>query len=501
MNKFTKILLSLLFFLFHYNYSNSQGLEFLDKATYLKIESPPISYSDNGDKNTIPSKYIITNLPPSKIQKGGSCTGWATGYAFMSYYIATKSGNIASEKPFSPTFVYNSIRQFRIESGKVVDCKERDCNCGTSIYDALQFLEKTGNVPFENFPVDACFIPNNSLKNIAQNFKIDNSKRVDDILNLGELKGYISEGIPVIIGVKLSHNFSEFKNKQSNDILYIDDINSKSAHAMMIVGYDDDMGQNGAFKIMNSWGDDWGHQGFVWIDYHSFKRMIREAYVVLGNYKKATINVPKNSTTITSNSFKPYGYKEEISGNRFNFTYGLRVAESAKESIEKVVYVFDHPTFTNKYVTSSKYPFYQTSYSGWGCLNNMKAIVYLKNGTSVPFDFNGCDVLQSNGNNDINSYQIVPIVTAEEAGYENKNQWYDFKIKLIGIENIKQRITKVTYAYNHNTMSNSTTYDKDNNFEEEYRGWGCFNDLEIYIYFNDGTQKKINLDMCEKLGW
>ena len=138
--------------------------------------------------------------------------------------------------------------------------------------------------------------------------------------------------------------------------------------------------------------------------------------------------------------------------------------ESAKESIEKVVYVFDHPTFTDKYVTSSKYPFYQTSYSGWGCLNRMKEIVYLKNNTSVSIEFYGCDVLQANGLNDINSYEIVPVVTAEEAEYINGTQKYNFKIKLIGIENIKQRITKVTYAYNHNTMSNRTTYDKENNF-------------------------------------
>ena len=71
----------------------------------------------------------------------------------------------------------------------------------------------------------------------------------------------------------------------------------------------------------------------------------------------------------------------------------------------------------------------------------MKAIVYLKNNTSVSIEFYGCDVLQANGLNDINSYEIVPVVTAEEAEYINGTQKYNFKIKLIGIENIKQRIT------------------------------------------------------------
>ena len=47
-------------------------------------------------------------------------------------------------------------------------------------------------------------------------------------------------------------------------------------HCVLIVGYDDN---KSAFKIINSWGKDWGNDGYLWIDYTAFDEYIREAYV------------------------------------------------------------------------------------------------------------------------------------------------------------------------------------------------------------------------------
>ena len=38
---------------------------------------------------------------------------------------------------------------------------------------------------------------------------------------------------------------------------------------MLIVGYDED---RKAFKIVNSWGNNWGNNGFCWISYNFFKK-------------------------------------------------------------------------------------------------------------------------------------------------------------------------------------------------------------------------------------
>ena len=42
-----------------------------------------------------------------------------------------------------------------------------------------------------------------------------------------------------------------------------------SGHAMLVVGYDDNIA-GGAFRVLNSWGTDWADHGFIWIKYKDF---------------------------------------------------------------------------------------------------------------------------------------------------------------------------------------------------------------------------------------
>jgi hypothetical protein len=55
-----------------------------------------------------------------------------------------------------------------------------------------------------------------------------------------------------------------------------------SAHAMCVVGYDDDK-YSGAFEIQNSWGTGWGTGGYIWIRYSDFGRFAYEAYEIVDN--------------------------------------------------------------------------------------------------------------------------------------------------------------------------------------------------------------------------
>jgi hypothetical protein len=48
-------------------------------------------------------------------------------------------------------------------------------------------------------------------------------------------------------------------------------------HAQCVVGYDDAK-YGGAFLIMNSWGPQWGNNGFTWVRYKHFQYFVREAY-------------------------------------------------------------------------------------------------------------------------------------------------------------------------------------------------------------------------------
>ncbi|RYY52143.1 MAG: hypothetical protein EOO05_22295, partial [Chitinophagaceae bacterium] len=68
--------------------------------------------------------------------------------------------------------------------------------------------------------------------------------------------------------------FYEFANNTADPV---------SNHAIDIVGWDDD---KGAWLIKNSWGTDWGEDGYMWIKYNSNNIGRRAAWVVA---KKASV--------------------------------------------------------------------------------------------------------------------------------------------------------------------------------------------------------------------
>ncbi|MCH7472751.1 C1 family peptidase, partial [bacterium] len=56
------------------------------------------------------------------------------------------------------------------------------------------------------------------------------------------------------------------------------DGNNRGGHAMCIVGYNDSIGATGAFKVRNSWGLNWGDDGYCWISYESMKHSTAGVY-------------------------------------------------------------------------------------------------------------------------------------------------------------------------------------------------------------------------------
>ena len=51
---------------------------------------------------------------------------------------------------------------------------------------------------------------------------------------------------------------------------------SLGGHALVLVGYDD---HKQAYKVLNSWGPKWASQGYGWISYAHFAKVVREGYV------------------------------------------------------------------------------------------------------------------------------------------------------------------------------------------------------------------------------
>ena len=114
----------------------------------------------------------------------------------------------------------------------------------------------------------------------ARRYRIDYWRQVN-VADPKEVKAQLNAGYPVMTGVTVDEGFM----KAGPDYVWKEqDGESKGAHAIVLVGYDDD---KHAFKLINSWGSTWGDRGYGWIDYTYFGQVANEAYVA-----KDAINTP-----------------------------------------------------------------------------------------------------------------------------------------------------------------------------------------------------------------
>jgi uncharacterized protein (TIGR02145 family) len=130
-------------------------------------------------------------------------------------------------------------------------------------------------------------------------------------LNLPVVKSYLAKGYPIVFAADIDPGFmngwlGKFIPHLDGRKVFIDFRNKPIfgeykifRHAMVLCGYDDEIG---AFKIMNSWGTGKGNDGFFWVEYEYFKKMVDggtsrplEMYLILK--KRPPVNV---TTTLAS---------------------------------------------------------------------------------------------------------------------------------------------------------------------------------------------------------
>ncbi|MBF0093012.1 MAG: DUF4384 domain-containing protein [Alphaproteobacteria bacterium] len=211
-----------------------------------------------------PSVDLSAHFPPPGFQgQQGSCTAWAVGYALRSYYEGRRQGwdLTTPAHQVSPAAIYSQILD-----------RKNDCGAGSTISDALKLLKARGAVTLAEIPYD----PNSCNRVPAQvedRWRIAEWRRVD-AKRPDDVKGEIADGHPVVFGMTDAESFQGLRD----DRVYTDaDAPSRGGHAMVAVGYDD---VRGAFRVMNSWGLQWGDGGFAWIAYDTFTKRTDRAFTM-----------------------------------------------------------------------------------------------------------------------------------------------------------------------------------------------------------------------------
>jgi hypothetical protein len=264
----------------------------LDDDEYDQLSYASANIQINTGQKSISRKVDLSPFCPEVRHQGdiASCVGWSAGYAAMTIERAIKNKwegrKYISENANSALFVYNQIIQ-------------GNCDMGITMPQALNLMMEKGNCLARDFDID----PNDCNKAVTQKL-VDKaaSYRIDDYIPLFKkgaapeekiknTKLVLAQNKPVVVGMKVLTNFYNIREGDESWFPTVGNTTYAGGHAMVVVGYDDDRfsrpdreiadNMKGAFKLMNSWGKNWGDKGFIWVRYAHFADYCRHAYAIM----------------------------------------------------------------------------------------------------------------------------------------------------------------------------------------------------------------------------
>lgn len=281
-----------------------QGLK-LDSAAFQNVsvwqQPRTLGYSNKA----LPPSQSLKRYCPSVRHQGdaASCVGWTAAYAGLTIAQNAKMGvtdyHEKQLRAFDANFLYGLIKS---ES-------DNWCQEGTTLTDALNVLVYFGCKPEIWEPWFNCNEHgkyNDFTLAIASFNKINDYYAVPLDSGLETVKSALFYEFPILIGVNLTESFKP--GSSSNKDLWSPKVGEMmlGGHAMCVVGYDDNK-YGGAFEVMNSWGEEFGDQGFIWIKYSDFFKLVQEAYVFdVGELSEGECSI--------GNCYDGYGRKKYSNG-------------------------------------------------------------------------------------------------------------------------------------------------------------------------------------------
>ncbi len=204
----------------------------------------------------LPVQVDLRPLCPPVLDQGelGSCTANAIANAHLFGQLKQKA-----LKPFSPSrlFIYYNER---VMEGTV------DIDAGAMIRDGIKSIAQLGVCPETQWPYNIVKFKRKPTKKCYQEALKHQALSYQRLVQtLPQLKGCLAAGYPFVFG------FSVYESFETTEVAATGTAPMPSpgerllgGHAVLAVGYDE---ANQRFLIMNSWGTDWGLEGFFTLPY------------------------------------------------------------------------------------------------------------------------------------------------------------------------------------------------------------------------------------------
>lgn len=204
--------------------------------------------------------------PIGNQEQYGTCVAWAVGYNLNTALNAIQNGwdeddlkNVANQT--SPKDLWLGIA-----------IGEKGNYCSGTTFEPTFFVMKTSGaasmkeVPYKN--MGSCKGKyTGDADNVISSYNHVLSKN-GGLPSIKQLKSLLSDTIPLVISAHLGDKFMGWC---TSDVISFDTHFGKDMqhayHAMVLTGYDDKIN---AFRVRNSWGDSWGDEGSIWVDYDFF---------------------------------------------------------------------------------------------------------------------------------------------------------------------------------------------------------------------------------------
>ncbi len=255
-----------------YAQNKNEGILISD-FEYSKIEKK--FFSVRGNTNYLPAHYSLKQYAPKPLNQleYPTSAAWATSYAALSIIDAQQTQKKSAElnnSSFSPLFPY----YYAFDKASTAHCGQR-----VSIPQVLTALKRFGSPRYRAYPVRCITHSPDKYLTAASANRISEFTRLFEVhatlaKKIHAIKATLADNLPVVVAMHYDKSFAYAKDfwqpREAFDA-------SLPAKALCVVGYDDSK-FGGAFEVMNSVGDEWGNEGFIWIPYQTFIEYVRHAF-------------------------------------------------------------------------------------------------------------------------------------------------------------------------------------------------------------------------------